>query len=69
MEAGARMTSKGRVAVPKSVRYALGLSGGDEVVFRVEGNRAILSRTPSFLGLAGTFSAPAARRTLRATPS
>jgi hypothetical protein len=31
-------------------------------VFRVEGNRAVLARTPDFLSLAGTITVPAARR-------
>jgi AbrB family looped-hinge helix DNA binding protein len=48
--------------VPKAVRDALGIHEGDEVVFRVEGNRAVLARTPDFLALAGTIRVPAARR-------
>jgi hypothetical protein len=32
------------------------------VVFRVEGNRAVLARTPDFLSLAGTIKVPATRR-------
>ena len=32
------------------------------MVFRVEGNRAVLARTPDFLSLAGTIKVPAARR-------
>jgi AbrB family looped-hinge helix DNA binding protein len=56
------MTSKGQVTVPKAVRDALGLSEGDEVVFRVEGNRAMLARTPDFLDLAATVRVPAAKR-------
>jgi len=32
------------------------------VVFRVEGNRAVLARTPEFLSLAGTIAVPAAKR-------
>lgn len=62
MDAAARMSSKGQVTVPKAVRVALGLEEGDEVVFRVEGNRAVLARTPSFLELAGTVSVPAEKR-------
>ncbi len=61
MEVAARVTSKGRVTVPKSVRDALGIVEGDEVVFRVEGNRAVMARTADFLGLAGTIAVPAAR--------
>ena len=62
MDAAARMTSKGQVTVPKVVRDALGIEAGDEVVFRVEGNRAVLARTPDFLDLAGSITVPAAKR-------
>lgn len=62
MEAAAKVSSKGQVTVPKAVRDALGLSEGDEVVFRVEGNRAVLARTVDFLDLAGSVSVPAAKR-------
>ncbi len=62
MEATAKVTSKGQVTVPKVVREALGISEGDEVLFRVEGNRAMLARTRDFLDLAGSVSVPAARR-------
>jgi len=64
MDAAAKMTSKGQITVPKVVRDALGLGAGDEVVFRVEGNRAVLARTPDFLDLAGTITVPAAKRNL-----
>ncbi len=62
MEIAAKMSSKGQITVPKSVRDALGIGAGDNVVFRVEGNRAVLARTPDFLSLAGTIKVPAARR-------
>lgn len=62
MEIAARMSSKGQITVPKAVRDALGIGEGDNVVFRVEGNRAVLARTPDFLSLAGTIKVPAARR-------
>ena len=61
MEIAARMSSKGQVTVPKAVRDALGIGEGDSVVFRVEGNRAVLARTPDFLSLAGTITVPASR--------
>ena len=62
MEIAAKMSSKGQVTVPKAVRDALGIGEGDEVVFRVEGNRAVLARTANFLDLAGTIKVPAAKR-------
>ena len=62
MDIAARMTSKGQVTVPKAVRDALGIEAGDEVLFRVEGNRAVLARTPDFLDLAGAMKVPAAKR-------
>lgn len=62
VEIAARMSSKGQLTVPKVVRDALGIGEGDNVVFRVEGNRAVLARTPDFLSLAGTIKVPAALR-------
>ncbi|MEN3319316.1 MAG: AbrB/MazE/SpoVT family DNA-binding domain-containing protein [Mycobacterium sp.] len=62
MDAAAKVTSKGQVTVPKAVRDALGIKAGDELIFRVEGNRAVLARTPDFLDLAGTIPVPAAKR-------
>ena len=62
MDAAAKVTSKGQVTLPKTVREALGIESGDEVGFRVEGDRAVLARTPDFLELAGSVSVPAAKR-------
>ena len=62
MDVAAKLTSKGQLTIPKAVRDALGLEEGDEVVFRVEGTRAVLARTPEFLSLAGTIRVPAAKR-------
>jgi AbrB family looped-hinge helix DNA binding protein len=62
MDVAAKVTSKGQVTVPKVVREALGIKEGDEIVFRVEGNRAVIARTPDFLDLAGSIRVPAAKR-------
>jgi AbrB family looped-hinge helix DNA binding protein len=62
VEAAAKVTSKGQVTVPKAVRDALGIKEGDAVIFRVEGDRAVLARTPEFLALSGTIRVPAAKR-------
>jgi AbrB family looped-hinge helix DNA binding protein len=62
MDVSAQLSSKGQVTVPKVVRDALGLVEGDQVVFRVEGKRALLARTPALLDLAGTVPVPAHKR-------
>ena len=62
MDVTAQLSSKGQLTVPKSVRDALGLAEGDQVVFRVEGRRATMARTPGLLDLAGTVSVPAEKR-------
>ena len=59
MDVSARVTSKGQITIPKSVRDALGLAEGDQVVFRDEGQRALLARTPNLLDLAGSLDVPA----------
>ncbi len=62
MDVAARVTSKGQVTVPKEVRDALGIREGDQIVFRVEENRAVVARTPDLLDLAGAVDVPAAKR-------
>jgi len=62
MDARARVTSKGQVTIPKSVRDALDLHEGDELLFRVERSRAVLAKTPDFLELAGAVAIPAGKR-------
>ena len=54
MDVTAQLSSKGQLTVPKAVRDALGLAEGDQVVFRVQGRRALLARTPNLLDLAGS---------------
>jgi antitoxin PrlF len=62
MDVSAQLSSKGQLTVPKVVRDALGLAEGDRVVFRVEGRRAVLARTPRLLDLAGSVQVPADKR-------
>jgi antitoxin PrlF len=62
MDARAKITSKGQVTIPKSVREALKLNEGDELLFRVERSRALVAKTPDFIALAGTVPVPAAKR-------
>jgi AbrB family looped-hinge helix DNA binding protein len=56
------MTSKGQVTIPASVREALDLHEGDELVFRVERSRALMAKTADFVSLAGTVPVPAGKR-------
>ncbi len=62
MDLAAKVTSKGQVTIPKAVRDKLGIAEGDEIVFRVEKNRALLAKTPNLLELAGAVDVPAAKR-------
>ncbi len=61
MDARAKMTSKGQVTIPRSVRDALALEEGDELLFRVEQSRALMAKTPNFLELAGSVVVPAGK--------
>ncbi|MGI8578446.1 MAG: AbrB/MazE/SpoVT family DNA-binding domain-containing protein [Nocardioidaceae bacterium] len=65
MEATARITSKGQVTIPKSVREALGVHEGDSLVFRVEGEHAVVAATRDLLDLAGAVRVPVESRGLR----
>jgi len=62
MDERARLTSKGQVTIPKSVRDALDLQEGDEVLFRVSRQNAVVAKTPDFLELAGSVPVPPAKR-------
>lgn len=62
MDVAARVTAKGQVTIPKEVRDALGIAEGDHLIFRVEGGRAVVGRTPHLLDLAGAVAVPAGKR-------
>lgn len=62
MDLAAKVTSKGQITIPKEVRDALGITAGDQIVFRVEQHRALLAKTPNLLDLAGAVDVPAAKR-------
>lgn len=62
MDVSARVSSKGQVTIPRSVREALTLEEGDELIFRVEGHRAIIARSADLIDLAGSVSVPASKR-------
>lgn len=56
MDVAARVTCKGQITIPKAIRDALSLDDGDQVLFRLEGDRAVIAKTPSLLELEGTLS-------------
>ncbi len=58
----ARVTSKGQVTIPKSVRDALRINPGDSVLFRIDAARATMERIPDLVELAGTVEVPAELR-------
>jgi antitoxin PrlF len=62
VDSHARLTSKGQVTIPKSIRDALDLHDGDQVLFRVDKNGATLEKAADFIALAGSVPvAPAVR--------
>ncbi len=56
MDVAARVSCKGQITIPKAIRDALSLDDGDQVLFRLEGDRAVIAKTPSLLELEGTLS-------------
>lgn len=62
MEVASKLTSKGQVTIPKSVRSALDLRSGDSIIFKVEKGRAVITKTADFIDLAGQVDVPGSRR-------
>lgn len=62
MDVAAKLTSKGQITIPRAVRDALGLETGDSVLFRVDSERAVLTRTPNFIDLAGSVPVPPSKK-------
>ena len=62
MDIRACVGPKGQVTIPRAVREALSICAGDEVLFRVEGRRATIARTPDLMQLAGSVSVSVAKR-------
>jgi len=54
-----RVTAKGQVTIPVTVRFALGIAPGDDVVFAVEDGRGVFRRAGGVLDRAGTLRLPA----------
>ena len=46
MDVSTRVSSRGQITIPHAVREALSIREGDEVLFRVEGQRAMIARSP-----------------------
>ena len=59
MKQSATLTSKGQITIPSSVRKALKLNTGDQVLFELEDNVGQpivhLQRAPDFFALAGSI--------------
>jgi AbrB family looped-hinge helix DNA binding protein len=53
---------RSQVTLPKAVLDVLGIEEGDQIVFRVDGDRAVLTKTPHLLTLAGAIPVPISRR-------
>lgn len=48
-----KLTAKAQTTIPQPVRVALGLRAGDEVIYQIDGDRAVLSRVrPEATGVA-----------------
>lgn len=45
-----KLTSKAQTTIPRSVRAALRLKEGDEIIYSIEGDRVVLTRSPDVQG-------------------
>ena len=52
------VSSKGQIAIPKSVREALNLSEGTRLTLDVRGQKIVLSKDPAWKRLRGAASDP-----------
>lgn len=64
MDLAAKVTSKGQVTIPRAVRDKLGISEGDEIVFRVEEHGPRSPRHPT----SSTSRAPSASQPRSGAP-
>lgn len=64
MDYMAQVTSKGQITIPKPVREALGIDAGTQILFRVDGDHAVLIATPNLIDLAGIVPVPPDKRGL-----
>jgi len=55
MDVAAKVTSKGQVTLPRQFETRWASARVTQFSFRVDGDHAILARTPGFLGLAGSI--------------
>lgn len=53
-----RITSKAQTTIPRAVRAALRLNGGDQLAYEIDGDRVILTRVSRdmFVGNFSTFT-------------
>jgi antitoxin PrlF len=54
-----RITSKAQVTLPRAVRKALGLKSGDDIIWEIDGDRAVVTRAGEpdmFVGNFSTFT-------------